>query len=702
MLKLIQLINIFFIMDKNLNILFKPKTIAVIGASNEKGSVGFSLFANLLKSKTKSKIYPVNIKRNKVQGKTAYKSISAVPGKVDLAIIAVPAKIVPVVVEECGIKGVKGLVIISAGFKEIGEEGAALQNKIGEIAKKYGMRIIGPNCLGFINSCVNLNASFAKKEALCGDIAFISQSGALGTAMLDWSVENNIGFSYFVSIGSMVDVNFTDMIEYLANDKKTKSILIYMESLTDAQKFLSVAKKVSLQKPIVIMKTGRSEAGSKAAKSHTGSLTGNDSVFSAAFAKAGIIRVDSIEDFFAVAKVLANQPRPIGKRLAVITNAGGVGVVAADSLVYSGGQLASLEKKTIDALNKILPSAWSRNNPIDILGDAEPERYKEVTNIVLADKNVDGVLVVLTPQAMTEPTLAAKELVKASSRSKKIILASWVGGKDVADGIEILEKNKIPNFSTPESAIRSFILTQKIKVDSAKSDYLATKFNRSLVDNIITNAKSTKQKNLNELDSKKVMAAYGLPIAKGNVANNSQEAAANANKIGLPVVMKVFSDNILHKIDVGGIELDIKSEEDAKKSYDRITKATGERRVYVEKKMVGRYELLLGYKYDAIFGPVIAFGTGGTAVEVYKDAKISLLPVNKNEIDKLVSGTKIYKLLKGFRNLPGVDLAKLQNLIYNFSYLVMDYQDKIAEMDINPLLADEKGFTILDAKIVLK
>lgn len=687
----------------NLDKVFSPKSIAVIGASNEKGSVGFSLFANLIKSKYKGRVYPVNIKRTKVQGKIAYKTIKDVPGGIDLAIIAVPAKIVPFVAEECGLKGVKGLVIISAGFKESGPEGALLQDKVGEIAKKYSMRVIGPNCLGFMNTSLGLNASFASKTALPGNIAFISQSGALGTAMLDWSIQNSIGFSYFVSIGSMVDVNFSDIIEYLENDKNTTSILIYMESLTDAQKFLTIAKKVSSKKPIVIIKTGRSAAGSKAAKSHTGSLTGNDAVFSAAFAKAGIIRSDSIEDFFGIAKVLATQPRPEGKRLAIVTNAGGVGVVAADSLVYSGGVLADLDKKTIDELNKILPSAWSHNNPVDILGDAEPKKYKEAVDIVLADKNVDGALVILTPQAMTAPALAAKELTRVNNKNKKIVLASWLGGEDVAEGIEILEKNKIPNFSTPESAIRSFVLTQKIKVSNVKPEIANTKFDNFAVAEIITKAKGAKQKNLNEFDAKQVMSAYGLPTAKGEVANNIQEAVAIANKIGFPVVMKILSDTILHKIDVGGVELNIKSEEDIKKAYNKITAvAKGGNKIYIEKQISGRYELLLGYKYDEIFGPVIAFGTGGTAVEIYKDAKIALLPINQNEIKELVSATKIYKLLKGFRNLPAVDLLKLQEMIYNFSCLALEFQDKITEIDINPLLADEKGFTILDAKIVLK
>jgi len=689
-------------MDKNLSILFNPKNIAVIGASNEKGSVGFSLFSNLARSKYRGRVYPVNIKRKKIQGKIAYKTIKDVPAKVDLAIIAVPAKVVPFVVEECGLKGVKGLVIISAGFKEVGEQGAALQNKIGEIAKKYKMRVVGPNCLGFMNTAVNLNASFAKKSAWGGDIAFISQSGALGTAMLDWSVKNNIGFSYFISIGSMVDVNFADMIEYLESDKNTKSILIYMESLENAQKFLEIAKRVSPQKPIVVIKTGRSDAGSKAARSHTGSLTGNDAVFSAAFSKAGIIRADSIEDFFDVAKVLANQPRPKGKKLAVITNAGGVGVVAADSLVYSGGQLATLDRATITALDKILPSTWSRNNPVDILGDAEPKRYKEAVDIVLTDKNVDGALVILTPQAMTEPTLAAKELARATNKNNKIILASWVGGADVAAGIDILEKNKIPNFATPESAIRSFMLTQKIKVNAVKSGFFGVKFNKGAVDSIIINAKNARQKNLNEFDAKKIVAAYGLPIANGEVISNIQCVASQANKIGYPLVMKILSDKVLHKIDVGGVELNINSEDEAKKAYAKITRSAKNQPVYIEKQITGKYELLLGYKHYEIFGLVLAFGTGGTAVEVYKDIKIALLPASKSEISNLISGTKVYKLLKGFRNLPAADLVKLQDLIYKFSCLALDYQDKIAEIDINPLVADEKKFTILDAKIVLK
>lgn len=688
--------------NKNIDILFNPKTIAVIGASNEKGSVGFSLFANLIKGRYKAKVYPVNIKRKKIQGKTAYKTIKDISGSIDLAIIAVPAKFVPAVAEECGQKGVKGLVIISAGFKEVGPDGAALQLKVGEIAKQYDMRVIGPNCLGFMNANVGLNASFASKTALPGNIAFISQSGALGTAMLDWSIKNNIGFSHFVSIGSMVDINFTDLIAYFKDDKNTSSILIYMESLVDASRFLEVAKKVSIKKPIIVIKTGRSEAGSKAAKSHTGSLTGNDAVFSAAFTKVGVVRVDSIEDFFNIAKVLANQPRPEGKKLAIVTNAGGVGVVAADSLVYSGGQLALLDKQTLEALNKILPSAWSHNNPVDILGDAEPKRYREAVDIVLSDRNVDGALVILTPQAMTKPTLVAKELIKVSNKSKKIILASWVGGKDVIDGIETLEKNGIPNFATPESAIRSFMLTQKVKVSNIKNECVDVKFDQRAVTEIISQAVRAKQKNLNELDAKKVMLAYGLPTAQGGVADNLQEALSIARKVKFPIVMKILSDSILHKIDVGGVELNIQSEADTKRAYDRIIKVSKASQVYVEKEISGRYELFLGYKYDEIFGPVIAFGTGGTAVEIYKDAEIALLPLSKNEINSLISKTKIYKLLKGFRNLPAVNLSELQELIYRFSCLALDWQDKIVEMDINPLLADEKGFTILDAKIVLK
>jgi acetyltransferase len=382
--------------SRNLNFIFNPKSVAVIGASNEKDSVGYDLFANLAKSKFKGRVVPVNIKRKKVQGKTAYPSISAVPGKIDLAIIAVPAKIVPPVVEECGRKKVKGIVIISAGFNEIGEEGKKLQMQIGEIAKKYGIRIIGPNCLGFMHPAINLNASFASRMALPGKIGLISQSGALCTAILDWSEKNNIGFSYFVSIGSMVDVNFNDLLEYINNDKKTESILIYMESINAARKFVEIAGKVSLKKPIFILKTGRCLEGAKAAKSHTGSLTGNDQVFSAAFIKAGITRIDAVEDLFNVSKGISMQPQPQGRKLAIVTNAGGVGVIASDSLIFSGGQLANLDKKTMVDLDKILPTNWSHNNPVDILGDAEPERYRKAIEICAKDKNIDGILVILS------------------------------------------------------------------------------------------------------------------------------------------------------------------------------------------------------------------------------------------------------------------------------------------------------------------
>lgn len=689
-------------MNKNLDFVFNPNTIAVVGASNEKNSVGYDLFANLERSKFKGRAYPVNNKRKKIQGKEAFKSIKDIPGKIDLAIIAVPAKIVPSVIEECGLKGVKGAVIISAGFNEIGGEGRKLQERIGETGKKYGMRIIGPNCLGFMRPEINLNASFASHLALPGKIGLISQSGALCTAILDWSAINNIGFSNFISIGSMVDVDFNDLIEYLGNDKKTESILIYMESLKNAPKFIEIAKRVSIKKPIFVLKTGRCHEGAKAAQSHTGSLTGNDQVFSAAFEKAGIKRIDAIEDLFNIAKGISMQPRPKGKNLAIITNAGGVGVIASDSLIFSGGKLAKISKNTIEKLNKILPSNWSRNNPIDILGDATPDRYKKTIEFCANEKNIDGILVILTPQAMTDPTEVSKELIKISKKIIKPIMAVWMGGKDVEKGIKILQKNNIPNFSDPESAIRFFILTQEY--NSRKKGKQSPEFiiDKSANEKILKEAKTSGAINLNEYEAKQFLANYSLPVAKGRQVKTIDEAINFSKELSFPVVMKILSNKILHKVDKGGVELNISSEEKVKSIFSKLISITGENSVYMEKQITGRYEILLGCKNDEMFGPVIVFGTGGTAVEIYRDIKMDLTPLDKEDIDGLIKKTKIYKLLRGYRNLPPVNIEKLNEIIYRFSKLADDFKDIIKEIDINPLMADENGFTILDAKIILK
>jgi acetyltransferase len=693
--------------------IFNPKTIAVIGASDRKGSVGYALFRNLISSDYDGIIYPVNNKRKNVQSIKAYASIKDLPDKIDLAIIVTPAKIVPKVIEECGQAGVSGVVIISAGFEETGKEGEARSNQILKIAREYNLRVIGPNCLGFIRPSLHLNASFASKMALSGKIAFISQSGALCTAILDWSVENKVGFSYFVSIGSMLDVSFHDLIDYFGQDKDTTSILIYMESLANARRFLSAARAFSRNKPIIVLKVGRSSEGARAARSHTGSLSGNDAVFNAAFERAGIIRVDTVDDLFDSAKTLAMQPRPKNNRLAVITNAGGPGVIATDALIYSQGKLASLSKNTVLELDKVLPSAWSGGNPVDVLGDANPDRYKKAISLCLNDSGVDGVLVILTPQAMTNPTEVAQKMVTIANKGRKTILACWMGGEDVAQGRKILESGSIPVYRSPENAVRSFMymynysknleLLYEIPATIPHAFSPKLKENKKLLQRVIKDKRDV----LTEAEAKELLANYDIPVMKNAIANNAQQAGKLATQIGFPVVMKILSSDIIHKTDIGGVCLDINSEEEAEAAFEKIMNAGRQHEpqaaifgVFIEAMVKKRYEVLIGCQKDSIFGPAIVFGMGGVAVEVYKDTKIGLPPLNMSLAMRLIEETKIYKLLRGYRGMPGVDIQAIQFLLYKFAYLVADFPE-IKELDINPFGVDENGGVVLDAKVVL-
>jgi acetyltransferase len=696
----------------NLDRIFNPKSVAVIGASDTAGKVGYTVMKNLV-SDYRGKIYPINITKDKVQGIRAYHSIKDVPEKVDLVVIATPAITVPSLIDECGQAGVGGLVIITAGFKEAGEEGTKLYNQLIETAAKYNIKIIGPNCLGFMRPKLNLNASFADRMPLDGRIAFISQSGALGTAILDWSLDQGIGFSYFVSVGSMMDVSFHDLIDYFGADPNTESILIYMESLADAKKFISAARAVGRTKPIIVLKVGRSSEGSKAAKSHTGSITGNDAVFDAAFKRAGILRVDTIGELFDSAEALSMQSIPKGKRLAIVTNAGGPGVIATDYLIGKGGELAQLSKETTDRLNRFLPADWSHGNPVDILGDATPEIYKKAVDVCLDDPNTDALAVILTPQAMTEPSNAARQIAMLPNKSKKTILASWMGEKEVNEGRKILRKAGIPAYRIPENAVRCFMnmyrYSENIEMLYETPASIPHAFKPKTNENreIIKKAFAEKRFTLTEEESKELLSNYDIPTSRHSTAKTAKEAAAISKKLGYPVVMKILSPDIMHKTDVGGVELNISSEDEAKKAFNRIMKSVKKKakkaKIYgilVEKMASKKYELLIGSKKDSVFGPVIVFGMGGVAVEVFKDINMALPPLNMSLSKRLMEGTKIYQLLKGYRGMKGVDISSIQFLLYKFAYLVMDFPE-IKEIDINPFAVDEKGGVVLDAKIVL-
>ena len=699
-----------------LDAIFAPRTVAVVGATEKAGSVGRSVFSNLRNGAFAGNVFPVNPKRAEVLGVVAYPTIASVPGPVDLAVIVTPAPGVPGLIGECVDAGVKGAVIISAGFKEIGSEGALLERRILEQAGRGGMPVIGPNCLGVMRPGSGLNATFATQIARPGNVGFLSQSGALCTAILDWSLRVEVGFSAFVSIGSMLDVGWGDLIDYLGDDPETRSIVIYMESIGDARSFLSAAREVALAKPIIVIKAGRTEAAAKAAASHTGSLAGSDEVLDAAFRRVGVLRVDSISQLFDMAEVLAKQPRPRGPKLAVITNAGGPGVLAADALIENSGQLATLAKETIEQLDAFLPDAWSHNNPIDILGDANPDRYARSLSVIAQDPQIDGFLVILTPQAMTDPTETARQLLPYAKLPNKPVIASWMGGAAVEPGEQILDRAGIATFPYPDSAAlaftfmwRSYYNLQAIYETPSLPvalDSLGGEREAALA--IITAAREDGRSVLTEVESKQILAAYKIPTIETRVAANEEEAVAAACAIGFPVVIKLHSYTITHKTDVGGVQLNLPDADAVRQAYRAIEQSVAARAgaghfrgvsVQPMVKLDG-YELILGSSLDAQFGPVLLFGAGGQLVEVLKDRALGLPPLNTTLARRMLEQTKIYKALQGVRGRPPVDLGGLERLLVVFSRLVVE-QPWIKEIDLNPLLAGADRLLALDARVIV-
>ncbi|MBK6948282.1 MAG: acetate--CoA ligase [Haliscomenobacter sp.] len=643
-------------MRRQLEKIFNPKSIAVIGASNKPDTVGNALISNLLNGGFAGKVYPVNLRHDQILGLQAYSRIDKVPEKVDLAVIAIPAFSVPDVVEECGKAGVGGLVIISAGFLEVGQEGKMHADKILEICRRYGMRLIGPNCLGFIRPVGKINASFAAEMAFPGNLALISQSGALLTSILDWSVAQRVGFSYFVSIGSMIDVDFADLIDYFGTDPQTSCILIYMESLVHARRFMSAARSFSRNKPIIVLKAGRSFEGAQAALSHTGSMAGNDEVYDAAFRRAGIIRVDTIAQLFNIAQALALQNRPRGNRLAIITNAGGPGVLATDYLIRNGGQLARLSPKSLDELNQLLPSTWSRGNPIDLLGDASPDKYRKALQICIHDPGVDAALLILTPQYMTDPKGCAQAVAEAAKGSPKPVLASWMGEDEVQEGRQIFESGRIPNYRFPESAVDAFLriwrYTRDLQLLYETPPAIPKDFSPDTdsAKQVVADLLSRDRQLLTEIEAKKLLSAYQIPVIKSHFCQNPKEAIDAAEMLGYPVVLKIVSPDISHKTDVGGVMLDLQNLADVQRAYYTLYERVALRRpaarlegVLVEPMIRKPFELLLGAKKDPVFGPVIAFGHGGTGAEVFKDFQLGLPPLNMALAQQIVEGTRFFR-----------------------------------------------------------
>ena len=699
-----------------LDAVFEPRSVALIGATDREGSVGHSTLVNLKDASYRGKIYPVNPHRAEILDLRSYPSVREIPAPVDLAVIVTPAATVPDIIGECIDAGVKAAVVISAGFKEHGAEGRALEGKIAEQLRRGRLRLIGPNCLGVMNPLIGFNATFAQTIALPGNVAFLSQSGALLTAILDWSLREQVGFSAFVSTGSMLDVGWGDLIDHFGSDPSTQSILIYMESVGDARSFLSAAREVAMSKPIIVIKAGRSEAASKAATSHTGALTGSDEVFDAALRRCGVLRVQSISDIFYMAEVLSKQPLPRGPRLMIVTNAGGPAVLATDALIAAGAELAPLSDASRQALDSFLPPHWSRGNPIDVLGDADPERYARAIEIAIKDPGSDGLLAILAPQGMTDPAGVAQRLKPYAKGHGKPLLASWMGGKYVEAGDAILNASGIPTFAYPDTAARAFVYmwrysyhlrglyeTPSIADDPAVAKDRTSKA-REILDSVCAGGRTL----LTEVESKQILALYGIPTIPTKVARDEVAAVKLASEIGVPVVLKIHSHTITHKTDVGGVKLNLATTEAVRDAYREIQTNVTARAgadafegVTVQPMVrLDGYELILGSTVDPQFGPVLLFGSGGQLVEVYRDRALGLPPLNTTLAQRLMEQTKIYAALKGVRGRKAVNMQELESLLVRFSYIPVELP-RIKEIDINPLVASVDGLRALDARIVL-
>jgi len=700
---------------RNLDKLFDPRSIAVIGASNKKGSVGYILLRNLIGAEYEGIVYPVNVSAQSVQGIQAYASISQVPRKIDLAVIAVPAKAVPATMRECGEAGVAGAVIVSSGFKEIGAAGKKLEEEVCAIAESYGVRIVGPNCLGYIRPGLNLNVTFAHVIPPAGRVAFFSQSGALGAAILDWAAANQVGFSAFVSVGSMADVDFGDLIDYFGADPHTSSIILYIESITDARKFMSAARHFAKSKPIIVVKSGRTARSALAAASHTGAIAGDDTLYSAVFRRAGVVRVDEIEDLFDASEALSRVSSPRGPRLGIVTNAGGPGVMACDRLLHLGGELAELAAETDEKLKACLPAFGARGNPVDVAGDADAQRYAAAAQALMDDPNCDGVLAILTPQAMSDPTATAQALVEVSrTHQLKPLLTSFMGEIKVADGIRIFRGAHVPTFDTPEDAVRAYMYMYQYTRNLANlyetpADILPDFHpDREAVKNMFLAVAHDGRSILSEPEAKAVLDAYQIPAVRTMVATTVEECTAAAEEIGFPVAIKILSHDITHKSDVGGIALNVRSAPEAANQFAKITErvklAAPQAKIIgvaVQAMSRGGYEIIIGSKKDPTFGPALMFGMGGTGVELYRDVAVDFPPLNQALARSMIQSTKVSRLLEGYRGKPPVDMTALEQALVKVSYLLVDFPE-ILEMDVNPLQVRADGVCALDARLVIE
>ncbi len=702
-----------------IRLFFEPKSIVLIGATDRAGSVGQATLENLLTGKDKRQVYLINPKREQIMGAKCYPNLSALPEVPELAVIATAAESVPDVVEECGKIGIKAIIIISAGFKEAGEKGKEREYRIAEFARKYGMRVMGPNCLGTIRPSTGLNATFTRKMTKPGKIAFLSQSGALGSSVLDWAINRDIGFSAFVSLGTMLDIDFGDLIDFFGEDPQTKSIIIYLESLgnnlENAKKFMSAARGFARAKPIIVIKPGKFQESIQAAKSHTGSMVGDDAYYNAVFDRAGVVRVQEIGDLFNCASILDTAILPKGQNLAIVTNAGGPAVLATDALIGRGGKLAPLSKSTVESLNQVLPAYWSNSNPIDILGDASVERYVQAIDITLKDPAVHGVVIIYTPQGAANPVELAKAIAKIAKKSNKSILTAMMGSKEVEKARKVFYDNKVPTYEFPEEAISTYMYMYHYArnlgnlYETPEDVPLDVGTPKNHLKLLIRNTVRAGNSILSEDDAKKFLSTYRINVTLPHFADDANMAVTVASAVGYPVVMKIQSSDISHKSDVGGVCLDLKSPDAVKKAFqemmDSVKHYVPDARIegVTVQRMVSdySYELIIGSKKDLTLGPVIIFGQGGTEAEFYKDISIGLPPLNQRLARMLIERTNVYSMLsKGFRRKPPANLRMLEETLIRLSNMVVDFPE-IKELDVNPLVVSGDTVIALDARIII-
>jgi acetyl coenzyme A synthetase (ADP forming)-like protein len=692
--------------------LFEPESIAVVGASTDERKIGHILLNNLISSGFKGKLYPINPKVPEIKGLKAYPSMTAIPGSLELAIVCVPNTAVPAIMEEAGAKGVKAVIVITAGFKELGKEGALLERQVGDIAKKYGMRVLGPNCMGIMNPHSRMNATFTNIHPMSGSIGVASQSGAVCSSLLDWSTRTRVGFSKFVSVGNKVDIDEADLLGYLKDDPATKVIGMYVEGANRGKEFMRQAYEASKVKPVIVLKSGRTSSGSKAASSHTGALSGSDKVYDAAFQQSNVIRVHTIDELFDYFQVFANMPVPQGDGLAIVTNAGGHGVMAADACSDYGLSLASFEKETIDKLRSYLPEAANVYNPVDVLGDATAARYEFALKTVMDDPNVSCVAVLLAPLDTVDIKAVAQHLASFAGKVQKPVVGAFVGGSKANVGIELLHEANIPCYDSPDKAIRSLgamVRYRRMRDAAADPRPVVLDGDQEKVREIIRSVRAGGRTSLSESEGKDILRAYGVKVPVEVTCRTAEEAAAAAAKIGFPVVMKIDSPDIAHKSDVGGVMVGVASEEAARMSFELMMSKV---KAHVPNarlngvtvcQMVKGREVLIGMTRDEQFGPVITFGLGGVFVEIMKDVTQRIAPLTEHNVDTMIRSIKSYPILTGARGGKAADISSLKEAIFRISQVTIDFPE-ISELEVNPVMVGDegKGAYAVDALVVLR